>query len=110
MPRSPNKLYQDILQAISELEVFCKDKNIDDFLEDRQLQLTVERELEIIGEALSRLRREFPDHAETIPDIEKIIGLRNVLAHGYDVLDYEILWDAIVNRMHILKKSISERA
>jgi uncharacterized protein with HEPN domain len=109
MPRSARKLYEDILQAISELELFCKDKDIDDFLEDRQLQLTAERELEIIGEALSRLRREFPDQADTIPDIHKIVGLRNVLAHGYDVLDYEILWDVIVNRMHILKKSIAER-
>ena len=109
MPRSPRKLYEDILQAISELELFCKDKDIDDFLQDRQLQLTAERELEIIGEALSRLRREFPDDADTIPDIHKIVGLRNVLAHGYDVLDYEILWDVIVNRMHILKKSIAER-
>jgi uncharacterized protein with HEPN domain len=109
MPRSHRKLYEDILQAISELEVFCKDKDIDHFLEDRQLQLTVERELEIIGEALSRLRREFPDHADLIPDVHKIIGLRNVLAHGYDVLDYEILWDVIINRMHILKESISEQ-
>jgi uncharacterized protein with HEPN domain len=109
MPRSAGKLYEDILQAISELEVFCKGKDIDDFLEDRQLQVTAERELEIIGEALSRLRREISDHADTIPDIEKIIGLRNVLAHGYDVLDYEILWDVIVNRMHILKKSIADR-
>ena len=109
MPRSPRKLYEDILQAISELELFCKDKDIDDFLQDRQLQLTAERELEIIGEALSRLRREFPGHADTIPDIHKIVGLRNVLAHGYDVLDYEILRDVIVNRMHILKKSIAKR-
>ncbi len=109
MPRSSRKLYEDILQAISELEVFCKDKGIDDFLEDRQLQLTVERELEIIGEALSRLRREFPDDADSIPDMHKIIGLRNVLAHGYDVLDYEILWDVIINRMHILKESIAEQ-
>ncbi len=109
MPRSPRKLYEDILQAISELELFCKDKDIDDFLQDRQLQLTAERELEIIGEALSRLRREFPDHTDTIPDIEKIIGLRNVLAHGCDVLDYEILWDVIVSRMHILKRSIADR-
>ena len=49
-----HKYNYDILQAISELEVFCKDKDIDDSLEDRQLQLTAERELEIIGEALSR--------------------------------------------------------
>ena len=63
MPRSPRKLYEDILQAISELEAFCKNKDIDDFLEDRQLQLTAERELEIIGEALSRCPSCSPDRA-----------------------------------------------
>ncbi len=36
----------------------------------------------------------------------KIIGLRNVLAHGYDVLEYEILWDVVANRLPSLKCEI----
>jgi uncharacterized protein with HEPN domain len=55
----------------------------------------VERKLEIIGEALSRLSREEPGLAERIPDVARIVGFRNVLGHGYDVVDDEVVWDAI---------------
>jgi len=70
------------------------------------LQLIVERELEIIGEALARLRRDHPDLADQIGDIHKIVGLRNVLAHGYDVLENEILWDIVENKIPILKRDV----
>ena len=54
-----------------------------------------ERKLEIVGEALNRLSREEPELAARIPDIGRIVGFRNVLAHGYDVVDDEIVRDAI---------------
>ncbi len=66
----------------------------------------MEREFEIIGEALARLRRDHPTLADRIKDIDKIIGLRNVLAHGYDVLEYAILWDVVENKVPILKRDI----
>ena len=74
--------------------------------QDRALQLIIERELEIIGEALARLRGDHPDIAEGVRDIHKVIGLRNVLAHGYDVLEHEILWDIVENKLPILKADI----
>jgi len=55
---------------------------------------------------LARLRRDHPDIAEGIHDIHKVIGLRNVLAHGYDVLENEILWDIVENKLPILKADI----
>jgi uncharacterized protein with HEPN domain len=64
--------------------------------------------LEIIGEALYRLRRDFPEEANQIGNIHKIIGLRNVLAHGYDMLEYEILWDVVENKLSILIDDINE--
>ena len=70
------------------------------------MQLIVERELEIIGEALGRLRRDHPKLAEQVTGIHKIIGLRNVLAHGYDMLEHEILWDIIENKIQPLKDDI----
>ena len=106
MPHNPNKLYEDILQAISETHTFCHGKTFHDFQEDRGLQLIVERELEIIGEALGRLRRDHPSLAEQINGVHKIIGLRNVLAHGYDMLEHEILWDIIENKIQPLKDDI----
>ena len=106
MPHDPAKLFEDILRASEETEAFCRGKSFDDFRADRGLQLIVERELEIVGEALSRLRRDHPDLAERIGDIHKIIGLRNILAHGYDVLENEILWDIVTNRLPSLKSTI----
>ena len=106
MPHDPRKLFEDVLRCIEEIETFCHDKTLHDFREDRGLQLIVERELEIIGEALARLRRDHPPLADRIPDIRKIVGLRNVLAHGYDILEHEILWDTVINKIPLLKRDI----
>ena len=106
MLHNPAKLREDILRSIQEIESFCHGRTFQDFQEDRALQLIVERELEIIGEALARLRRDHPDLAEQISDIHKIIGLRNVLAHGYDILENEILWDIVENKLALVKQDI----
>ena len=108
MPHNPQKLYEDILRAIDEIQSFCHDKSFEDFKGDRGLQLVIERELEIIGEAPSRLRRDHPALAARIADMDKIIGLRNVLAHGYDVLEYEILWDVAENKIQNLQRDLQK--
>lgn len=108
MRHKPQKLYEDILRTIGEIQSFCRDKSFDDFKTDRRLQLVVERELEIIGEALARLRRDHPALAARIADTDKIIGLRNVLAHGYDVLEFEILWDVVENKIRNLQSDIKK--
>ena len=106
MRHDPDKLREDILRSIQEIETFCHGKTFHDFREDRALQLIVERELEIIGEALARLRRDHPNLADRIPDIHKIVGLRNVLVHGYDALEHEILWDIVENKISMLKQDV----
>ena len=110
MPHDPRKLYEEVLRCIEEVETFCRGKTFHDFQGDRGLQLIVERELEIIGESLARLRREHPTLADQIPAIHKVVGLRNVLAHGYDILEHEILWDAAVNKLSTLKREIQMMA
>jgi len=108
MRHNPQKLYEDILRAIDEIQLFCRGKSFDDFKADRRLQLVIERELEIIGEALARLRRNHPALADQIADIDKIIGLRNVLVHGCDVLECEILWDVVENKTQNLRRDIQK--
>lgn len=98
----------DILKAISEIKVFTKGKEFKDFINERALQLIVERELEIIGEAMNRMLRINPEIDKIIPDINKIIGLRNILAHGYDIIEYEILWDVVENKIIDLEKNIRQ--
>ena len=95
MPRDPRALLADALDAARSIERFRRDLDLDGFRADELVRAAVERKLEIVGEALNRLSREEPDLAERIPDIGRIVGFRNVLAHGYDVVDDEIVWDAI---------------
>lgn len=106
MPHDPAKLCEDVVKSLDEVETFCRSKGFQDFQQDRGLQLIVERELEIIGEALARLRRDHPNLAEEVHDIDKIIGLRNILAHGYDILEREILWDIVENKLAALRRDI----
>ena len=56
----------------------------------------------VIGEALSRLRRRDEDLARTIADIHEVVAMRNVLIHGYDVTDYDIVWRAIKEKLPVL--------
>lgn len=68
------------------------------------LKRAIEREYEIIGEALNRITKIDPDIE--ISDIRKIISLRNRVIHGYDIVDDTIIWGIIVKYMPILKKEI----
>mgnify|MGYP002621743503 CR=1 FL=1 len=104
MPHSTRKLILDVLLSCEEIESFTAGKEFEDFCKDRLLQLAIEREFEIIGEALARLERVDPDELpKKIPEFRKIIGFRNIIAHGYDIVDDAALWDFVVNRIPELK-------
>ena len=95
MPHRRLKFIQDAKQACVELHAFTSGKTYDDLLNDRGLQLILERLFEILGEALYRLRNLDEAAFDTISDGHRIIGTRNLLAHGYDIVDHKILWDAV---------------
>jgi uncharacterized protein with HEPN domain len=100
MPHKVEKLLSDLSLACSEISGFTKGKMLDDYLADRLLQLGLEREFEIIGEALNRLERIDGERLERqIPEYRRIIGFRNIIAHGYDVIDDVTLWDLATNRV-----------
>ena len=68
----------------------------------------VERQLEIVGEALNNLRKGDSETAQRVPDISRIIGLRNILAHGYAVVDDSVVWGAASQRVPTLLTSVAE--
>ncbi len=71
------------------------------------LQLAIEREFEIIGEALFRLEKVEPNKlADRIPEHRKIIDFRNILAHGYDIIDVAAMWDFVQNRVPKLLEKV----
>lgn len=96
----------DIKQSIEEIETYLKDKTYEDFVQGSIIQSAVERKFEIIGEALNRIKKINESVLDNITDAYKIIGLRNIIIHGYDILDSKIIWDAIQFNTPRLKKEI----
>lgn len=74
---------------------------------DETLQAAIERKLEIIGEALARAERADRSVAEAVPELHRIIGLRNVLAHGYDVVDSFEIYLIATTRLAALIDNLS---
>ena len=106
MPRDPRALLADVLDAAQAIERFRRGIELDGFRADELVRAAVERKLEIVGEALNRLSREEPGLATRIPDIARIVGFRNVLAHGYEIVDDEVVWDAITTDLPDLAASV----
>jgi len=71
----------------------------DGYTADELRRSAVDRQLEIVGEALKNLRNVDPDASRQIPEIARIIGLRNILAHGYTVVDDTVVWGAASQRV-----------
>lgn len=77
-----------------------------EFAADRRTRQLVERNFEIIGEAVSRLSRHAPAVVERISAYRQIVGLRNALIHGYDVIDYPTLWRIVQDSLPVLVAEI----
>lgn len=93
-PRAP-KLLEDIRNAADFVKTATDGVALEQFKQNRMLRQAVERNFEIIGEAMRRLEKDDPDTASRITDYRRIIAFRNVLIHGYDVIDPAIVWSAI---------------
>lgn len=63
------------------------------------LRSACERQLEIIGEAMTRLRERHPEIFDQVNEGHAIIAFRNRLIHGYDSVDAEIVWDVITRKL-----------
>lgn len=81
------KLLWDARAAATRAAEFADGKCFEDYVADAMLRSAVERQLEIVGEALGRLAKLDAVLAASIPELPRIVGLRNVLIHGYDQVD-----------------------
>ena len=96
------KYLHDIITSIDAInEYIGGNKNFYDFQNNRMLKKATEREFEIIGEATKRILK--LDENINITSARKIVDLRNYLAHGYDTVDYNVLWGLISKHLPILE-------
>ena len=85
----------DLLQAGNDIKRFVADKTFDDYKSDTLLRSGVERKFEVMGEALTRIRRDDEEVLISIRHNRDIISFRNILIHGYDTIDDRIVWGVI---------------
>ena len=106
MDESINKHLHDILDAINEVESFFGDKPkyFGEFCDDLCLRRAVERDIEIIGEAMNRILKEYRDIA--ITNSRKIVDARNYIIHGYDSFSADIFWSIVINHLPKLKEEV----
>ncbi|MGI8403252.1 MAG: HepT-like ribonuclease domain-containing protein [Thermomicrobiales bacterium] len=80
----------------------------DSFLDDIVLELAAQKLLENIGEALNQVRRTDPAMNAVIPNLHRYIGLRNHLSHGYDTVNYDVLWIIVIQEIPELARTLDE--
>jgi uncharacterized protein with HEPN domain len=98
----PRKYVWDALQAAERASRFTKGRSFDDYLADDMLRAAVERQFEIIGEALGNLRRVAPELAAQIPDLTQIVAFRNILIHAYASVDDRLVWGVVEGDLPLL--------
>jgi uncharacterized protein with HEPN domain len=106
MPRDVRKYLFDIAEAGSLVSQFVAGKTLEDYLKNALLQSGVERQFEIIGEALGQLAKLDQGLAGQVTDYQKIVSFRNVLIHGYADVDDELVWDIVETRLPVLRREI----
>jgi uncharacterized protein with HEPN domain len=89
------KCLEDVRQAAELILQFTAGKSFDDYDGNVLLRSAVERQFEIIGEAVGRLSKIDPAVAAGLPDTPRIVAFRNILIHGYDIVDNHVVWDVI---------------
>jgi uncharacterized protein with HEPN domain len=106
MKKDAKVFIHHILESISLIEVYSNGKTLEDFLATTSLQDMIIRRIEIIGEAVNRIKKIDKTIYEMIDESDKIICFRNVITHGYDIVDDDITWSISNEKIPILKESI----
>lgn len=98
----------DILNSILEIESFVdfEETNFQDYSSDVKTKRAVERNLEIIGEAVNRISKK--NENLEITDKRKIISVRNRIIHGYDQVSDELIWSIITQYLPVLEKEVRQ--
>lgn len=99
MQLEAKKCLEDVRQAAELILQFTAGKSFADYDGDVLLRSAVERQFEIIGEAINRLSKVDNSVVADLPDTPRIVAFRNILIHGYDIVDNHVVWDVVQNNL-----------
>jgi len=95
----------DIMNSIQEIDSYFPETNqFELYVKDIRTKRAVERNIEIIGEAMSRLLKENP--LIEISNSRKIVDARNKIIHGYDEISDDVIWGIVINHLPLLKQEV----
>ena len=96
----------DILNSINEIESYFVEtpKMFEIYQNDLKTKRAIERNIEIIGEAMSRILKLEPEIK--ISNSRKIVDARNKIIHGYDEISDDVIWGIVVNNLPVLKSEV----
>lgn len=101
------KLLEDIRVAATDALEMAAGKSYEEYLASKQLRYAVERCFEIAGEALTQLNKLDPATAHQITGWRAIIGFRNVLIHGYAIVQHDKTWDIVTSELPALLREVT---
>ncbi len=98
----------DILNAINEIDSFIidKSKNFIAYQKDIKTKRAIERNIEIIGEAMNRIL--LKDNTLQLSNSRKIVDTRNRIIHGYDTVSDDMIWSIVIKHLPVLKTEVSK--
>lgn len=109
MKRDVNLFIEDILESINAIKDFSKDMNNEELEINRLKQSAIVREIEIIGEAVKNIPKDFKDKHKEI-EWRKISGMRDIIIHSCFRIDLNAVWNVIKKDIPILEKQMKRIA
>jgi uncharacterized protein with HEPN domain len=95
MERNTNTYLYEIIQSCQNIKQFTADIDFSTYENNLLVKSAVERQFIIIGEALNRIKNLDQSMCNQIPQVERIIGFRNILVHGYDIVSDQLVWQIV---------------
>ncbi len=107
MPPEAFKFLEDARHAILRVREFTAGMTGEEYATNALVQAAVERQFEIIGEALNRISKIDRGLVRRVTDHGQIITFRNLLIHGYDIVDHSIVWSIIADKLDLLHDEVA---
>lgn len=102
------KFLADMLEAVTCIEKFTKGRNFGDMSKDDLLRSGIYWQFTVIGEALSQMRRLDEKPYDRISESWRIVGFRNQIVHGYQVIHDDVTWQIIQDKLPILRRELAQ--